>query len=268
MLDFALAARTDSNPRVRRAVAAGLGEFRGDERAQGLLASWAQAGDPSLFVEAEAALALGRTRAPQAAEILREVAGRPSYQDTIRARAFEGLGALGGESAVDVLCQSWRSGGAFHARKAAAAALAEAATGTPQARRARGFLEEHLSDPDFRVRGEIAAALARIGDRQAVGSIERALAAELDGRARRRMRDAITALREGSGTSAQVTRLHEEMDRLRAETAKLRERLDKLEAREGSKGGQGPSSGAPRAARRRRATARRRPRGHTPARRR
>jgi len=267
-LELLLSARAEQHPRVRRAVAAGLGEFRGDPRAQEALAVWAKQGDPSLFVEAEAALALGKTRAPGAAEVLKEVATRPSYQDTIRARAFEGLGALGGERAIEILCQSWRTGGPFQARKAAAAALAEAATGTPQARLARDFLEEHLSDSDFRVRGEIAAALARLGDRHAIAGIERALAAELDGRARRRMREALTSLREGSGTSTQVSRLQEEMERLRTETVKLRERLDKLEAREGAKTGPGPSSGTPRAPRRPRATARRRPRGHTPARRR
>src|SRR3569623_1683387 len=131
-------------------------------------------------------------------------AGRPSYQDTIRARANEGQGAAGGERANTVLSESWRPGGPFQARKAAAAALGEAAHGSPQARQAREFLEERLSDPDFRVRGEIAAALARIGDRQAIGAIERTLASELDGRARRRKREAITALREGRGPTAPV----------------------------------------------------------------
>jgi len=267
-LELLLGARAEPHPRVRRAVAAGLGEFRGDGRAQDLLTSWAKKGDPSLFVEAEVALALGKTRAPQAADILRELATRPSFQDTIRARAFEGLGALGGERAIAALCESWRPGGPFQSRKAAAAALGEAASGTPQARQAREFLEEHLSDPDFRVRGEIAAALARIGDRQAIGAIERTLASELDGRARRRMREAITNLREGSGTTTQVARLQEEMERLRTETTKLRERLDKLEARDHTtKPGPGPS-GAARAPRRPRATTRRRARSHAPTRRR
>jgi aminopeptidase N len=242
-----LEARSETHPRVRRAMAAGLGEFRGDGRAQDVLAGWAKKGDPSLFVEAETALALGKTRAPQAAEILKEVAGRPSYQETIRARAFEGLGALGGERAIAILCESWRAGGPFQARKAAAAALGEAANGTPQARQTREFLEERLTDPDFRVRGEIAAALARIGDRQAIAAIERALASELDGRARRRMREAVTTLREGSGTTTQVARLQDEVERLRTETTKLRERLDKLEARDhGAKPSAGPS-GATRA---------------------
>jgi len=268
-LEHLLIARAEAQPRVRRAVAAALGEFRGDARAQAAVVDWAKSGDPSLFVEAEAALALGKTRAPQAAEFLKELATRPSYQDTIRARALEGLGALGGERAVAILCEAWQPGGPFQARKALAAALAEAAAGTPQVRLAREFLEERLADPDFRVRGEVAASLARLGDRQAIGGIERTLAAELDGRARRRLREAITALREGSGTSTQVARLQEEMERLRAETAKLRERLDKLEAREHpTKAGPGPSSGTPRAPRRPRATTRRRARTHTPTRRR
>ena len=48
---------------------------------------------------------------------------------------------------------------------------------------------------DFRVRGEAAMALARLGLVEAIPAIRSALAGELDGRARRRMSDAIRDLR-------------------------------------------------------------------------
>ncbi|HEY4186352.1 MAG TPA: M1 family aminopeptidase [Polyangia bacterium] len=270
-LERLLEARSAEHPRVRRAVAVALGEFRGDPRAGAVLTTWVKGGDPSLFVEGEAALALGKTRSPEAADLLAEVATRPSFQDTIRARALEGLGALGGDRAIELLCKAWRPGGPFQARKALVAALGEAANGTPQVRAVREFLEERIADADFRVRGEIAAALARLGDRQAIPAIERTLAAELDGRARRRMREAVTSLREGSGASTQFVRLQEEVERLRTETTKLRERLDKLEAREVApeRSTPPPAGGAKAAARRRpRAATRRRPRSQTPTRRR
>lgn len=230
-LDQLLAARTEAHPRIRRAVAAGLGEYRGDPRAAECLAAWVRAGDPSLFVEGEAALALGKIRAPGSLELLREATGRPSFQDTIRTRALEGIGAGGDEAAFTVLRETWRPGGPFQSRKALVAAVAEAAYGTTSTRAAREFLEARLADPDFRVRGEVAAGLARLGDAQAIGAIERALAAELDGRARRRMREAAAELREGTRPSEQIARLQDEVERLRSETTKLRERQDRLDAR-------------------------------------
>jgi aminopeptidase N len=261
-LELLLAARNTAHPRVRRAVAASLGEYRNDPRAGAALLDWVRKGDASLFVEGEAALALGKTRAPEAAELLREVANRASFQDIIRARALEGLGAIGGERAIHLLRDAWRPGGAFQSRKALVMALVEAGRGTPHIRAVREFLEDRFDDPDFRVRGDIAAGLARLGDADAVPAIERALAAELDGRARRRMREAITDLREGSKPGEQVVRLQDEVARLRAESSALRERLDRLEGR-GAAGRTTPSPTpeAPPVQKRRRSRTRR---GRTP----
>ena len=63
--DALVAAIDDEHPRVRRAVAAALGDFLGDEAAGRALADRLRRGDASYFVEAEAALALGRTRTPR-----------------------------------------------------------------------------------------------------------------------------------------------------------------------------------------------------------
>ena len=57
-------------------------------------------GDASYFVEAEAALALGRTRAAEALALLPALLDRPSFQDVIRSRAIEGLGKCGDERAL------------------------------------------------------------------------------------------------------------------------------------------------------------------------
>ncbi|HVX94520.1 MAG TPA: M1 family aminopeptidase [Polyangia bacterium] len=228
-----LAAFDDAHPKVRRAAAAALGEWRGDERAGRALAARLQKGDASVFVEAEAALALGRTRSPHALDILPTLFGRPSFQDILRSRAVEGLGFSGDERALAVIKSAWRPHGAgvFLARRAVVTATAELCAGTSFARAGRELLEDCLLDPDFRVRGEAAAALGRMGMPEAIPAIERTLAAELDGRARRRMGDAIRALRDGSRPAEQVTKLRDELDRLRGEQARLRERLEKLEAK-------------------------------------
>ncbi|HET6149769.1 MAG TPA: M1 family aminopeptidase [Polyangia bacterium] len=230
-LELLLANIQDPHPRVRRAVVAGLGEYRGDERAGEALAALLQRGDRSYFVEAEAALALGRTRSARALVVLPTLLGRSSFQDVIRTRTLEGLGATGDDRAIPIVKGEWKPGGSFLARRAVVMATAELGTGTPHARQAREFIEGCFHDPDFRVRGEAASSLARIGSPEAVPAIERALGAELDGRARRRMAEAIRELHESGRPAEQAKKLQDEVDRLRAETAKLRERIDRLESR-------------------------------------
>jgi aminopeptidase N len=268
-LELLLANIGDPHPRVRRAVAAGLGEYRGDERAGEALAVLLQRGDRSYFVEAEAALSLGKTRTSRVLTTLPTLLGRPSFQDVIRTRAIEALGASGDEHAIPIVKAEWRPGGSFFARRAVVMAMAELGTGTPHARQAREFIEGCFSDPDFRVRGEAASSLARVGLAEAVPAIERALAAELDGRARRRMAEAIRELHESGRPAEQVKKLQDEVDRLRTETAKLRERLDRLDAKVPSATPPAPSGGEkpPAKPRRPRPVARRAGRPHRPVRR-
>jgi aminopeptidase N len=242
--DALAAALDDEHPRVRRAVAAALGELLGDETAARALADRLRRGDASYFVEAEAALALGRGRTPEALALLPALLDRPSYQDVIRSRAIEGLGKSGDERAFPIIRDAWRAGLPWVTRRAIVAAVAELARGTAIARAAREFIEARLSDRDFRVRGESAAALARLGSMEAIAALRTARAAELDGRARRRMEEAIRDLESGTRPSEEIRHLHDEVERLRAETAKLRERLDRLQPPPGA----APAPAAPPAA--------------------
>jgi len=233
-LDALLRARSQENPRVRRAVAAALGEFvvtyaSGNQRAAELLESWAVEGDASCFVESAAALALGRTRSPRALLVLPGLLSRPSFQDMIRARAIEGLGATGDEAAIPLVEEAFASSVSIYSRRAAVAALGRLAEGTLHARRARERCEGWLNDPDFRVRIEASSSLALLGDVRAVPAIEAALRAELDGRARRRMREAIDELREKGGSEEKLRKISDELQRLSGESTRLRERLEGLE---------------------------------------
>jgi aminopeptidase N len=233
-LDALLRARAQENPRVRRAVAAALGDFvithaPGNQRAAEMLEGWVVAGDASCFVEATAALALGRTRSPRAVAVLPGVLSRNSFQDMIRARAIEGLGATGDETALPLVETAFVPGASIYARRAVVAALARLAEGTLHVRRARERIEGWLADPDFRVRMESASALALLADGRAVPAIEAALHAELDGRAKRRMREAISELREKGKPDEKTRKLSQEVERLSGETTRLRERLEGLE---------------------------------------
>jgi aminopeptidase N len=235
-----LEARGQEHPKVRRAVADALGEFRGDEEAAEALATWAEGGDPSSFVEASAALALGRTRSPRAVTVLPRLLSREVFQDVIRARTLEGLGASGQEAAMPVIESAYRATASFQARRAAVAALARLAEGTLHARRIRERLEACLDDPDFRVRMESAASLALLADPRAIESLERAARRELDGRAKRRMKEAIADLQEKGRPTEQTRKLSEEVERLRNELLALRERLEKVEQVKAAERAEGP----------------------------
>jgi aminopeptidase N len=235
-LDALVASRQQKLPKVRRAIAAALGEFRidfdpGNARAAEILEQWVREGDPSLFAEANAALALGRVRSPRAVEILTPVLDRRVFNDTIRARALEGLGATSDEAAYPVVEAAITRKASFQSRRAAVTALGRLAEGTGNARRARERLEAVLADPDFRVRMDAALALAELGDVRSISAIERARSAELDGRVKRRFRNAITQLREKGAPGDKLRKLGEEVERLCGESTRLRERVEKLEAR-------------------------------------
>jgi aminopeptidase N len=269
-LDVLLEARHQEHPRVRRAVASALGEFRGSEPAAELLARWVEDGDPSYFVEANAALSLGRTRSPRALQVLPRVLGRDSFQDVVRSRALEGLGATADEEALAVVRREFRASAPFQSRRAALAATTRLSEGTLHARAARELVEKGLDDRDFRVRIEAAQSLATLADARALPALERALAAELDGRGRRRLREAITDLRERGKPQERVRKLEDELERLRAESQKLRERLEKVESRTapgGKNGGAGGAAGGQQegAAKRQRPKVRRAPKAPRPA---
>jgi aminopeptidase N len=249
-LDALLKARTQENPRVRRAVAAALGDFvvthaPGNQRAAELLEAWVVGGDASCFVEAAAALALGRTRSPRAVAVLAGVLARSAFQDVIRARAIEGLGATADEAALPLVEAAFTPDASIYARRAAVAALARLAEGTLHVRRARERIEGWLADPDFRVRMESALALAALGDGRAVPAIEVALHGELDGRARRRMREAISELREKGKPEEKLRKLSEEVERLSGESTRLRERLEGLEGKSKSSSPTTPPASEP-----------------------
>ena len=232
-----LAARTQEQPRVRRAVALALGEFRcdfnpGNARAAAALEAWVSDGDPSCFVEASAALALGRLRSPNAVKVLTPVLNRRSYTDVIRTRALEGLGACGDSAAYPVIAEAITRTASFQSRRAAVTALARLAEGTPRARRPANNWRPALAIPTSGCAWMRRWPWPRIGDGRAVAAIERAQAAELDGRTKRKFKQAITQLREKGGAGDKLKKLGEEVERLRGESTRLRERLDHARGRE------------------------------------
>jgi aminopeptidase N len=86
-----------------------------------------------------------------------------------------------------------------------------------------------VDDPEFMVRMRVPGAFEEIGDAGAVESLRRLLDRDLDGRIHRRTQHAIDSILAGRSRIEEGTRLRSEMDKLREDNRKLKERLDKLE---------------------------------------
>ncbi len=226
--------KAEVHPRARLIIARALGDFVHDVTAAAALATVVSKGDASYFVEAEACLALGRTRTPRAGELLRQAAHRESFSDVIRQYAYRGLAEARDDSAVGFLADGMRWGRITQGRRAAVGALAQLMRGRRdrEARDVRERIEQLLFDPDFRVQAAAIEALAVISDPAAISWLNRLIERELDPRLRRRAKEVVRDLGEGAPLSDDVRRLRDEVGELRMVIASLRERCERLEAGE------------------------------------
>jgi aminopeptidase N len=210
-----------SHPKVRRAVLAALGGYR-TESAVTLLVRAAQ-NDTSYLASAEAARALGETRAERALPTLVELLDTPSWADVIRVGALDGLANLRSEAAVPHVMQRTRYGHSTPTRRAAVLALAHLSG----ERKVREHLEDLLDDADPHFRMSVIRALEVLGDQRARRALRKRAEREQDGRVTRRIREALRTL--APSTSQDYKKTADEVDRLTREMADLRTRLAKVE---------------------------------------
>jgi aminopeptidase N len=220
----ALAANAGADhPKVRRAVASALGNFKTPEAVK-VLEKRAKR-DPSYLVEAESMRALGRTRQPEALQVIVPLLDRPSWAEVCRAGALDALGSLRDERALPEVLQRTQYGYPTRGRRAAIQALAQISEG----RKVREHLEELLDDKDPHLKIDVVAALQGLGDPKSRGALHHAKERELDGRVVRRMREALRDMGEHKAV-AERKRLNDELENVRTEVAELKARLSKVEA--------------------------------------
>jgi aminopeptidase N len=215
------------HPKVRRAVAEALGNWRDEQVADALLAL---RDDASYFVVAAALQSLGKTRDPRAFDALVAGAKTASWLDTIGAGALRGLGHLADERALPVLLDALDpASSAEPLRRAAVGAVAQLGTLVHAVRtQAVEGIERALRDPAYLVRVSGYVAAEKLADARLLPSLDRLAVSENDGRLRRDAAEAAVRIRERQEKPAELARLREELDRLRAESLTLRERLDSL----------------------------------------
>jgi aminopeptidase N len=136
------------------------------------------------------------------------------------------------DSAIPFVVEGPAYGRVSHGRRAAVAALADLSRGRRDRieRESRERIEELLRDRDFRVQSAALESLAVLADPASLPALSDVIARELDGRLRRRAREIARDIREARSPAAEVGALRDELDKLRTETSRLRERLDRIDA--------------------------------------
>jgi HEAT repeat protein len=246
--DALIAAASVPHPKARRAVAKALGSFNGghDAPAVATLRALAER-DPSYFVEAEATQAWVRAQARPGArdvdaegieKLIRAQLRKESFNDVIRASALRALGELPGlergerESALRLLEEWSARGRSDDARIACVTVLGKVARAATPAVRARalGLLDAMADEDNFRLRMALVAALGASESPDAIPTLEKIRARDLDGRVKRDALAARDALHAAGSTPESVSALRRLVERLEEEQRKLRAQVEEMKA--------------------------------------
>ncbi|MBL8615501.1 MAG: HEAT repeat domain-containing protein [Deltaproteobacteria bacterium] len=223
-----LQALHDADARVRSAAVDGLGKQ--PSHADILDALQAAGADPSLHVAAGALRALGQLRGPGVVATLSAALDRSSWGDLIRVRAAEGLGACRDPEALPLLLRLTGPAHTARAQAAAAAGLGKLAHELPTLKpRAAERLEELARHGSFRVRLAAIGALGTLAVPSTLGTLREIHAEDLDGRTRRSAWEALERARTSGGPQGPLADLRQELDAVRQDNRKLRDRVEALE---------------------------------------
>ncbi|MBV8197419.1 MAG: M1 family metallopeptidase [Candidatus Eremiobacteraeota bacterium] len=225
--EMLIAGLKHSHPKVVRAVATALGNYREAEVATALieLANDAR----SYLVRAAALTSLGKTRDARAFEILAAAAQGRTWNGTVEAGAVHGLAELGDARAIPVVVEACRSEHDAGLRRAGIGALARLGELVENERsRVAEELSVYLDDPKVLIVLEAIAAAERLADARFLPALERLEKEAPDGRVRRDATEAIIRIRKSGKTPTQVVALRDDLNELREEQRKLQEKIETL----------------------------------------
>jgi aminopeptidase N len=225
--DILLGALKHEHPKVRRAVAAALGEFKSREVADALLAPAKQ--DVSYFVQSAALHALGKTRDDRAFDVLAAKVCETSWNGVIESGAALGLGELADARAAKLLVDATAAGKEEALRRSALHALARLGELLESERRSCvEAIVERLDDSMFLVQRAAIHASEQLADPRFLSALDRLARSADDGRIRRDSTEAAMRIRESQKVPAQVTGLRADLDALREEQRKLQEKIETI----------------------------------------
>ncbi|PZR58929.1 MAG: hypothetical protein DLM50_02515 [Candidatus Meridianibacter frigidus] len=215
------------HPKVRRAIAAALGNFQSEEAAAVLIPLARE--DHSYFVQASALHALGKTRDPRAIDVLSQAIETHSWNGIIESGAARGFGELGDPRALQTLLRASETGKEEGLRRAALDAMARMGELVDERRTAAvEAIMRTLEDRMLLVQLAALAAAEHLSDARFLPTLDRLSHSAFDGRVRRDATEAAIRIRESQHVPAQVAGLRSDVDTLREEYRKLQAKLDEL----------------------------------------
>jgi aminopeptidase N len=233
--DALLAGLKQPDARARRACVEQLGKFRHDTAVAAALKGLLRTGDPSWGVEAASLGAYARLGESDTVPLLLPWLARPSHNDVLRVAALGGLGEAHDLAALDTLLAWTKRGKARTCRVAALNALARLALTTAasdeQRQQVVSAAAACLEGESRPVRGTAITALRDLGRSAApsLAALEALSRHDPEESIRDQARKAVEQVRSNQPVPVEVTRLREELDRLRQGQEKLQDRLNKFE---------------------------------------
>ncbi|MFI5403297.1 MAG: M1 family aminopeptidase, partial [Planctomycetota bacterium] len=227
--DALLAAIAIPNPKARRAIVEALGKFKDDALVLAALEKIAIGGDPSCYVESEAIKAYAAMRPKDGVLKLTPLLARDSHNNVIREAVLGGLGGLLDPAATDVLIEWTATGKPRDCRGAALDGLANLATACAwdgaQAAQVVAAVQRCLARTENgRLKARAADTLRALGQQAspALGSLEALADHDPAENVRKQAREAIERIRSGAQPQVELSRLREEIQKVRDENKALK----------------------------------------------
>ncbi len=226
----------DRDPRVRKAVAEGLGHFAGVAAAEDALKGIAKrdAGYGPRAAAIRGVVSIGST---EAAGACRRGLGAPSFQEEIRRASLDGLVEIGeGAEAVKAARRFLKQEPSSWVRSHSATILGRHAAGLdertrrPERRELRLELQDLTHDANYHVRESAVEALGELGDSDAIATLRQVAASDPDVRMERVAEDAIAEILGRSADRADGPfELGRRLVKLEKAYDELDERIDRLD---------------------------------------
>ncbi|MEM3857536.1 MAG: M1 family aminopeptidase, partial [Thermoprotei archaeon] len=210
------------HPKVRRAVAAALGEFTSEDALKILSDIFSK--EKSYYVRSAAALSMGKTKQEAAISEVKKALTVSSHNDVIASAAAQALGEIKKEECVPTLIELCSPKTKDPVRRAAVAALGSYTDN----QRVRALLEELSKDDDPMIRGAVVAAASASGDIRLLPVVSSIEAREINGRVSRMAQE---ARRKLSVTPEQTSQLRDRLEAQEKEIRRLKDEIEALKAR-------------------------------------
>lgn len=231
----------DQEARVRRAAVEAIASLKTTE-AYKAIKPLIDKGDPSYYVEATAARAIGSLGASklinkqdQALKLLKSVLKKKAgWNEAVRSGAIAGLSQMKtSPEALDLILDYTKSGTPQALRLAAIRGLGAISTGQEP-----GNLEQILArlaelarETFFLTQVAVVVALGQMETGKAIAILQSLAAQTPDGRVKRIAEEAVEKVRKKVGKDKAIQQLQQDLDQLKQENQTLKSRLESLEAK-------------------------------------